>query len=74
MRKVYLSIAGSAVLVASLTACGGVPNDDGELETGPTSGISVVQVPLEDGGSVTCVMYDGVREASLSCDWDEATR
>lgn len=74
MRKVYLAIAGSAVLVASLTSCGGVPNVDGELEPNQLRGISVIQVPLEDGGSVTCVMYDGVREAGLSCDWDEATR
>lgn len=63
---------GSALTVVILSACGGVPTGGGEIETGPTAGMSEVEYVLEDGRVVTCIMYDGVREASISCDWEGA--
>jgi hypothetical protein len=45
-----------------VAGCGG----DQESKTGP------LEQKLPDGRTVVCVLYDGHREASLSCDWGHA--
>ena len=32
-------------------------------------GVMECRFPLSDGRHVTCVLYDGMREAAMSCDW-----
>lgn len=65
MRKV-LATLGAAVLVLSLSACGGEAKT--RVDTG-TSGIGTYSVPLEDGRTVICAVYG---KGGITCDWEGA--
>lgn len=69
-RNLLRAAAGTAVLLAALTACGGAAQSDGTVSQGSDSSLSEVQVKLSDGTSVTCVKYAGFKAGGLSCDWE----
>lgn len=56
------AIVLAGALLLALAGCGG----DQASKTGP------IEQKLPDGRTVVCVLYDGYREASISCDWGHA--
>lgn len=71
-RNIWRALVGTTVLTAALTACGGPTESSGPAQQGSTDRIVEMQVDLNDGRTVTCVGYDGHREAAMSCDWGNA--
>lgn len=62
-----LIVAG--MLALGLAGCSAGPSGDVATNTD----VSGIVVPLPDGGSVTCVVYEGYKAGGITCDW-EGTR
>lgn len=58
-----LIVAG--MLALGLAGCSGGPS----AEAATNTDVSGIVVPLPDGGSVTCVVYEGYKAGGITCDW-----
>ena len=60
------------LIVAGMLALG-LAGCSAESEAATNTDVSGIVVPLLDGGSVTCVVYEGYKAGGITCDW-EGTR
>lgn len=65
MTKKMMGMLAVAGLVFGMVACG-APAEGGDN----SGGLNAYQVPLPEGGTVTCV-YTGSMRGSVDCNWDE---
>lgn len=76
MRKT-LALAATAIITLALAACGTATQDNtGEDEANDdivcaevAANIYQCDVTMRDTRRVTCLVYNGMREAGMSCDW-----
>lgn len=74
MRSVTVTICAALLL----TGCGNSANMNGaDKDTAVGDGtfggsLGDYRVPLDDGRTVTCVVYDGYKAGGVSCDWANA--
>ena len=79
MRKT-LTLAIVSIVTLSLAACGtATQNNNGDNEANDdivcatvASHIYQCDVTMRDTRRVTCLVYNGMREAGMSCDWAHA--
>ena len=79
MRKT-LTLAIVSIVTLSLSACGTATQDNtGEDEANDdivcatvASSIYQCDVTMRDKRRVTCLVYNDIREAGMSCDWAHA--
>ena len=79
MRKT-LALVTTAIITLALSACGTAMRDNtGEDEAHDdivcaevAANIYQCDVTTRDTRRVTCLVYDGMREAGMSCDWAHA--
>lgn len=74
-RKVaILLIALMPLTLGSCSIKGIEPEPEPALECSNIAGTDAKEcrLPLTDGRHVTCVLYDGISEATMSCDWEHA--
>lgn len=79
MRK-PLALATTAIITLALAACGTATQDNtGDNEANDdivcatvASHIYQCDVTMRDTRRVTCLVYNGIREAGMSCDWAHA--
>lgn len=79
MRKT-LTLAIVSIVTLSLAACGTATQDntggdeanDGIACATVASNIYQCDVTMRDTRRVTCLVYNGMREAGMSCDWAHA--
>ena len=59
------------MIVAGMLALG-LAGCSAESEAATNTDVSGIVVPLPDGGSVTCVVYEGYKAGGITCDWEGA--
>lgn len=80
MKRIFRSLAATAIIMLALAACGTATRDDtGEDEASDdivcaevAANIYQCDVPMKDTRRVTCLVYDGKLRAGMSCDWAHA--
>lgn len=79
MRKT-LMLAATAIIMLALAACGTAMQDNTGEDEGnddivcATVAANIYQcdATMRDTRRVTCLVYNGMREAGMSCDWAHA--
>lgn len=64
-----------ALLLAGCGNSADMNDSDKAVSTGDSAfagSLGDFRVPLKDGRTVTCVVYDGYRAGGVSCDWATA--
>ena len=72
MRKT-LALAAAAVMILAMCACSGESETKKGYDYSQCTNIGAriyqCDVQLSDTRRVTCLVYNGMREAGMSCDW-----
>lgn len=67
---VISALLGALVLTFALAGCSATR--EGAMPEHNTRGLSQREITLDDGRSVTCIVYGKVNGGGLSCDWEGA--
>ena len=67
MKKTALALITAVLL---LGACASVPGE--EAQKSGIEDVSVAEVPIPGGKTVVCVIFQGVNEGGITCDWENA--
>lgn len=70
-QAAILLLALMPLTLGSCSASYGIDPPEPTLDCSSIDGTGAMEchLPLSDGRHVTCVLYDGWREAAMSCDW-----
>ena len=75
MRKRIVAVFAASAVAMSLAGCASVyesdsvePNEFGEVEK-TNKNLSEESITLSDGRTITCILYNGIDEGGISCDW-----
>lgn len=69
MKKAIIALAAAGVLL--LSGCASEGSDDSRAGD-ESSNLYERTITLEDGRTVTCVVYTQYQKGGLSCDWEGA--
>lgn len=73
-RAAILLLALMPLMFGSCSASYGIDPPEPALDCSSIAGTDVMEchLPLTDGRNVTCILYDGIKEEAMSCDWEHA--
>lgn len=73
-RQAAILLLALAPLMLGSCSAKGIEPEKPVLDCSSIAGTDAMEcrLPLTDGRHVTCVLYDGWNEATMSCDWEHA--